>query len=79
MYFTTHTQSVPPLFDHSVQVFNSTDKAELLAQHFERTHHLNLNVGTANHSHLIIHTVNKYFVTPYPHITEAQLINPCEL
>lgn len=47
-YFTTPTQYVPPLFDHGVQVLNSADKAEHLVQHFERIHHLNLNVGTAN-------------------------------
>ena len=32
-YFTTPSRSVPPLFDHSVQVYNSGDKGEHLARH----------------------------------------------
>ena len=36
------------LFEHVVQVFYSVDKDELLTQHFERTHHLNLHVCTTN-------------------------------
>lgn len=32
-YFTTPSRSVSPLFDHSVQVYNSADKAELVARH----------------------------------------------
>jgi len=78
-YFTTPTRSVPLLFDHSVQVFNSADKAELLVQQFERIHHLNSNVGTANHAHIVNHTVNKYFSRPHPHVPAAQLTKPYEL
>ena len=78
-YFTTLTRSVPPLFDLGVQVSISAGKAELLAQHFERILHLNLNVGTANHTHLLNRTVNKYFRRSHSHLPETQLINPYEL
>jgi hypothetical protein len=69
-YFTTPTWSVPPLFDHSVQVFNSAKKADLLALHFKRIHHLNLHVATAKHAHMVNCTINKYF---------CQFTNPYEL
>jgi hypothetical protein len=62
-----------------VQVFNSADKAELLAQHFGRIHHLNLNVDTANHARIVIRTVNRYFSRPHPHVPEALLTKPYEL
>ena len=78
-YLTTPTRTVPPLFNHGVQVLNSADEADLLAQHFERIHHLNLNVGTANEAHMVYRTFNNYFRRPHPHITEAQLANPYEL
>ena len=74
-YYTIPTRCVPPLFDHGVQVFNSAAKAQLLAQHFEQIHHLNLHGGTANYAH----TVNKYFRHSHPHDPEGQLINPYEL
>jgi len=36
-YFTNPTQSVPPLYDHGVQVFNSADEAErVMASAHER-------------------------------------------
>jgi hypothetical protein len=72
-YFTTPTRSVPPLFDHGVQVFNSVDKAEIVAENFERIHHLNLNVGTANHARVVNRTVNKYFSPPTPTHTSPRL------
>jgi len=78
-YFTIPTRSVPPLFAHKVLVFNSVDKAELLLQHFERIHHLNSNVATANHARIVNHTANKYFSRPHPHVPEAQLTKPYEL
>jgi len=78
-YFTTPTWSVPPLFDHIVQVFISADKGEHLAQCFKRTHDLNLNVSTANHSSMVNRTINDFFHRPHPHLTEAQLTNPYEL
>jgi len=78
-YFTTPTRSVPPLFEHDVQVFRSADTAGLLAQHFEWTHHLNINVGTTKPACAVNRTVNKYFRRPNPHVTEAQLTNPYEL
>ena len=73
------TRSVPPLFGHGVLVFISADKAEHLAQHFERTHHLNLNVSTANHACMVNCTINNFFHHPHSHLTEAQLSNPYEL
>jgi hypothetical protein len=78
-YFTTPTQSVPPLFDHGVQVFNSVDKTERLTRHFERIHYPNLNVGTANQALTVRRTVNKYLRRPHPYVTEARLTNPSEL
>jgi hypothetical protein len=78
-YFTAPTRSVPPLFDHGVQVLISASKAELLAQHFERILHLNLNVGTANHKRMVNRTVNKYFRRLHPHVSETQLKKPYEL
>jgi hypothetical protein len=77
--FTNPTRYVPPLFDRGVQVFNSADKAELLAQHFERIHHLNLKVGTANHARIVNRTVNKYYSRSHPHVPQAHLIKPYEL
>jgi hypothetical protein len=73
------TRSVPPLYDHGVQVFKSADKAELPAQRFERVHHLDLNAGTTNHGRTVIRTVNKYFRPPNPHLTQSQLTNLYEL
>ena len=78
-YFTTPSESVPPLFDHGVQVFNFADKAKHLTRHFERIHYLNLNVGTANQARTVNRTVNKYFRLPYPYFTDAQLTTPYEL
>jgi hypothetical protein len=63
-YFTNPALSVPPLFDHGVQVFNSADKAEPLAQHVEGIQRLNLHVGTANHARIVNRTANKYFSRP---------------
>jgi hypothetical protein len=68
-YFTTPTR--PSSFDRGVQVFSSANKTELLARRFERIHHLNLNVGTANHARMVNRTVKKYFRHPHPHVTEA--------
>jgi hypothetical protein len=72
----TPTWSVRSLFVHGVQVFNSAYRAELLAQHFERIHHLNFSVFTVNHARMVNRTVNKYFRRPYPNLTEAQLAIP---
>ena len=56
-----HTyRSAPPVFDHGVQVFSSADKDELLAQHFDRTHHFNLHVGTTNRVCMVNRTFNSY-------------------
>ena len=69
----------PPLFDHDVQVFSSADTADLLAQHFERTHHLSLSVGTTKYARTVNRIVNKYFRRPHPQVPETQLTNPFEL
>ena len=61
-----------------MQVFNSADTADLLAQHFEPTHHLNLNVGTTKHARTVNRTVNKYIRRLNPHVAKAQLTNPYE-
>jgi hypothetical protein len=53
MHCTTSAPPVPPSFDRGVQVFISVVKAELLAQHFERTTRLILNIGAANHTQMI--------------------------
>jgi hypothetical protein len=63
-YFTKTKRSVPLLFDQGVQIFNSADKAELLAHHFELIHHLNLDVGTANHARIFNRTVGKFLNRP---------------
>jgi len=63
-YCTTPTRSAPPVFDHGVQVFSSTDKHEPLAQHFERPHHLNLHVGTTNRACMVNRTFNNYSRRP---------------
>jgi hypothetical protein len=78
-YFTTATRSVPPLFNHGVQVFISAGKAELLAQRFERILHLNLNVGTGKNTHMVNRTFNKYFRRSHPHVPETQLTSPYKL
>ena len=61
-----------------VQVFSSADTVLLLARHFERIHHINLNVGTTKHARTVNRKVNKYFRRPHPHVTEVQLTNPYE-
>jgi len=62
-----------------MQVFISAGKAELLTQHFERTLHLKLNVGTANNTRMVNRTVNKYFRRSHPHVSETHLTSPYEL
>jgi hypothetical protein len=63
-YFTTPTWSVPPLFDHIVQVFNSVHKSELLPQHFEWIRHLKLKFATAKHACMVFCTSTNIFVIP---------------
>jgi hypothetical protein len=65
-YFTTSNRSISPLFDGGIQIFNSAEKAELQAHHFEWTHHLNLDLGTANHARIVNRSVRKFVKRP-PH------------
>jgi len=53
--------SVPPLFYHETQIYQIPLKAEILAQHFEQSHHLTLNMGSNTHSLTVIRHVNKFF------------------
>jgi len=65
-YFGTNSRSVPSLFHHDVQVYDSADKAEHLERYFERTHHLTLDVGTANHACVVNGTVSNGLRPPPP-------------
>jgi hypothetical protein len=49
-YFTTLKQTVPPLFHNGSQISHSSEKVEVLANHFERSHHLTLHMGSHHHS-----------------------------
>jgi hypothetical protein len=70
---------LPPLFDQGVQIYNTDDKAEFLAQHFEWTNHLNLDRGMARRARIVNRTVGNFFIRPQPHFHEANLTSPAEL
>ena len=72
-YFTIPSRTVPPLFHHVVQVYNSVDKAEHLQRHFKRTIHLTLEVGTTNHASVVNPTVSDLLRRPPPSLTSMRL------
>jgi hypothetical protein len=66
-YFTKSPPSIPPLIHQGDQVYLSSHKAEVLAQQFERSHHLTLNLGTPHHSTKITRFVDRFFQGTTPH------------
>ena len=78
-YFKNATSYVPPLSHHVTQVFHAPLKAEVLARHFEQSHHLTLYMGTYNHSVAVTRYVNRFFRSTTPQIPQLQLTNPYEV
>lgn len=77
--FQVLTNPIRPLFDQSVQIYTTADKAELLAQHFEWIHHLNMDRGMAHRARVVNRTVGEFFNRPQPFFHEASLTSPAEL
>ena len=57
----------PPLVHQGVQVYHTQRKGDLLAQQFERSHHLTLHLRTPHHSATITRFVDKFFRSTTPH------------
>jgi protoheme ferro-lyase len=56
-----------------VQVYHTPLKAEVLAQQFERSLYLTLNMSTPHHTTTITRFVDRFFRDTYPHTTPLQL------
>ena len=78
-YFTKSPISIPSLVHQDEQVYLSPHKAEILAQQFERSHHLTLNLGTPTHSTKITRFVDRFFQSTIPHNSFLQLTNVYEI
>ena len=78
-YFTKSPTTVPPLLHQGLHVYHSPHKAEVLAQQFERSHYLTLNMGTAHHTTTITRFVNRFFHTTTQHTPPLQLMNIYEV
>ena len=68
-----------PLVYQGVLVHQDQHKADLLAQQFERSHHLTLHLGTPHHSAAITRYVDKFFRTTTPHAAPLNLTNVYEV
>jgi hypothetical protein len=68
-----------PLIQQGEQVYLSPHKAEVLAQQFERSHHLTLNLGIPHHSIKITRFVDRFFQGTTPHTPPLQLMNIDEI
>ena len=69
----------PPLIYQGVQVYHTPRKAEILTQHFERSHFLTLYMGTSHHTTTITRSVERFFRNTTPHISPLQLTNIYEV
>jgi len=78
-YFTKSQSSIPPLIHQGVQVYHNPHKAEILAQQFERSHYLTLNMGTPHHTTTITRCVDRFFRNTTPHTSPLQLTNIYEV
>jgi len=77
-YFTKSPSYIPPLIHQGKQVYHTPLKAEALAQHFERSHYLTLNMGTPHHSTTITRFVEQFFCNTTPH-TSLHFMNIYEV
>ena len=59
-YFTKSPTTVPPLLHQGIHVYHSPHKAEVLAQQFERSHYLTLNMGGTHHTTTITRFVDRF-------------------
>jgi hypothetical protein len=67
------------LMHQGEQVYLSPHKAEVLAQQFERSHHLTLNLGTPHHSIKITRFVDRDFQGTTPLTPSLQFTNIYEM
>jgi hypothetical protein len=78
-YFTKFPFFTLPLIHKGVQVYHTPLKAEVLAQQFERSHDLTLNMGTPHHTTTITRFVDRFFSNTTPHTSPLQLTNIYEV
>jgi len=68
-----------PLLHQGVPVYHTPLKAEVLAQQFERSHFLTLNIGTPHHSITITRFVDRFFRNTIPYTSALHLTNIYEV
>jgi hypothetical protein len=78
-YFAKSLLSIPPLIHQGGQVYLSAHKAEVLAQQFECSHHLTLNLGTPHHTVKITQFIDRFFQGTILHTPPLQLTNIYEI
>jgi hypothetical protein len=78
IFYETHLFRAP-LIHPGVQVFHTPLKAEVLAQQFERSHHLTLHMGSQNHSQTITRSVSRFFCRSTPQTPQLHLTNLYEV
>jgi hypothetical protein len=78
-YFTKSSSQIPPLLHQGTQVYQSAQKAEVLAQIFERTHYLAQNTGSPRHTTIVSRFVTRFFLNAIPHTPPLQLTNAYEV
>ena len=78
-YFTRPQSSTPPLHHQGTQVYQAPHKAKLLAQQFERAHHLTQSLGSRHHTTSVSRFVTKFFCNDTPQTPPLQLTNPYEI
>ena len=68
-----------PLIHQGVQVYHTPLKAESLAQQFELSHYLTLNMGTPHHTTTITRFIDRLFRNTTPQTSPLQLSNIYEV
>jgi len=68
-----------PLIHQGTQVYHTPLKAEVLAQHFERSHYLTLNMGIPHHSTTITRFEERFFRNFTPHTSPLHFTNIYEV
>jgi hypothetical protein len=70
---------IPPLLHQGTHVYQSAHKAEVLAQIFERAHHLTLHAGSPRQTTIISRSVTRFFQNNAPQTPPTQLTNIYEV
>lgn len=75
----TLKSQIPPIYQQNEYVFKDKDKLNLIAEHFERVHNSNNEMGSINHQKKIVKSVTKYFHENKIDKKEVKLTSPKEI